>query len=151
MKKLTAPKSKEVAIPLEVLAKVPDKVSFNLAQLCSYEDARKVATYLNTYGIGRGVKPGDDEHGDTLITNPNFPWLPPTVALPGIYVPSWLAGPGGFEVPHSEVDGKKLYWLHFRFHNGREGHNVGLIVDKFNRFPGNAAYVLNYLALEIGF
>lgn len=120
----------------------PKEGDFNLMELATYEEARAIRSLLNTYGTGGGVLPGDDESGSTPVSNPNFPWLPAAVALPGIYQPSWLGGPGGFPIP-SSPGGKK--YLHFRFKNGGEGMNVGLIIDKFKRYPLSPIYVINTL------
>lgn len=119
-----------------------DQTLFNVNQLATYDEARAMRTYLGT--IGGGVLDGDDEKGVQFVANPSMPWLPPTQQIPGIYVPSWEGGPGGFAVPH---DGDKRF-LHFRFKNGASGMNVGLIIDKFRRYPNSPAYVLGEIARE---
>jgi len=44
--------------------------------------------------------------------------------------------------------GAKYFFLHYHFRNGAAGMNVGLIMDKFSRFPMSPAYVLTELAAE---
>ena len=126
---------------------------FNANQLASYEQARALRDLLNQHKIGGGVLPGDDEQGVTLTPNLNFPWLPPVPERVGIYRPIWQAGPGGFSEPNAELhtlEGEivKLLFLHFRFQNGKEGLNVGLILDKFRRYPHSQEYVLGEIAKE---
>jgi len=108
---------------------------FNIAQLATWEQAREYANKLSAGPIvvGGGVKP------ETSNT-----------ASSGIYTPEWLPGPGAFPEPHffDDVSGKKYYNLHFRFRNGAEGMNVGLIVDKFRRYPSSPLYVMRALAAE---
>ena len=108
---------------------------FNLAQLSTYDEAREIAQKLSAGPIvvGGGVKPENSNQD-----------------LSGIYRPSWLPGPGAFPEPNyvDEVTGKKYYFLHFRFRNGAEGMNVGLIKDKFRRYPSSPLYVLGQLAQE---
>jgi hypothetical protein len=127
------------------------KTSFNPAQLATYVEARQIAMLLTAAGIGGGVRPGDDEHGEVEVLNPNMPWLPSVRQIPGIYVPYWLAGPGGFEEPFSNDGVTKKFWLHFRFRNGMEGVNVGLVRELFLSYPKSPAYVLNTLSHEVGF
>ena len=67
----------------------------------------------------------------------------------GIYIPSWVGGPGGFAEPnYVDPTGKKYFFLHYRFRNRAEGMNVGLIIDKFSRYPMSPAYVMTALAAE---
>lgn len=124
-------------------------MTFNPNQLASYAQARALRDYLNSAPqfAGRNVLPGDDEQGAGSVTvpNPNFPWLPPKVIQVGIYIPSWTAGPHADPEPN---DNDKLF-LHFRFVNGFEGANVGLMLDKFSRYPSSPMYVLTALAQEI--
>ena len=100
-----------------------------------WDQAREIARRLSQGPIvvGGGVKPETDD--------PN---------TSGIYIPGWEAGPGGFPAPHyfDEENGKKYYFLHFRFKNGAAGMNVGLIIDRFKRYPTSPAYVLESLAAE---
>lgn len=109
--------------------------AFNIAQLATWEQARETASKLSAGPIvvGDGVKP------ETSNSNTS-----------GIYTPEWLPGPAGFPEPHyfDEKSGKKYYFLHFRFRNGAEGMNVGLIMDKFRRYPNSPVYVTSVLAAE---
>lgn len=91
---------------------------YNLQQLASRAQANELAGVLSVYGIGSGVK-------DT-------------------YIPDFLLS----ETPSAVVDGVKYEWLHFRFNNGAEGINVGLILDMLKRQP-NRAYVFSILQRDI--
>jgi hypothetical protein len=108
---------------------------FNLAQLATWDQAREYAVKLSVgpIVIGGGVLP---ETGD------------PTTS--GIYTEYWLGGPGNFPDPHyfDATTGLNYYSLHFRFQNGAAGMNVGLIIDKFKRFPNSPLYVFGCLAAE---
>ena len=108
---------------------------FNIAQLATWEQARECAAKLSAgpIAVGGGVLPETSN-----------------AATSGIYIPEWLPGPAAFPEPHffDEVTGKKYYFLHFRFRNGAEGMNVGLILDKFKRYPNSPYYVMSVLAAE---
>jgi hypothetical protein len=108
---------------------------FNIAQLATWEQARELAARLSAGPIvvGGGVKPEN--------ANP---------AVSGIYRPDWLPGPAAFPEPHyfDPQSGLKYYFLHFRFQNGAEGMNAGLILDKFRRYPSSPLYVMSVLAAE---
>lgn len=109
--------------------------TFNLAQLATWDEARECAHKLSDGPIvvGDGVLPE--------TTNPN---------TSGIYIPAWFGGNGGFEQPNYADDktGKAYFHLHYRFRNGAEGMNVGLILDRFRRYPSAPFYVLNSLLEE---
>lgn len=110
---------------------------FNLAQLATYAQAKELATKLSTgiIIVGGGVRPGTDEN--------------PGSVKPGIYRPVWEQTPWSVEAHFfNEQTGEKFYFLHFRFMNGAEGMNVGLIQDKFRRYPSSPLYVLSQLAEE---
>jgi len=110
--------------------------NFNPAQLATWDEARKLAadidTFRHTTGVlmGLGVAP---EIGDANTS--------------GIYVPSWVGGPGGFPEPHDSATNR--FWLHFRFNNRVSGINVGLILDKIARYGGNTMYVFSSLANDL--
>lgn len=124
--------------------------TFNPAQLATYAQARVLREYFNANLLGRGIPLGDDENGVTLVQNVNFPWLPPVPQKVGIYIPKWEGGPTAFEAPNGVNQfGEKLFFLHFLFNNGFT-NNVGLCLDKFRRYPGQNAFVLNELNREIG-
>jgi hypothetical protein len=107
--------------------------SFNPAQLSTWADAvayRKLINYSPVfYRLGLQIKPY---------------WIAGD-PLPGIYVPAWSPGPGGFPVP----SGPGTQWYHFRFNNGFEGMNVGLVRDEFLRYPNSPLYVLQQLLIEV--
>lgn len=113
---------------------IPD-TPFNLSQLATWEQARDLAKKLGAapYNVGGGVMP---ETGDP--------------ATSGIYTELWLSGPGNFPEPHyfDEKTGQHYYPLLFRFRNGAGGMNVGLIMDKFRRYPSSPAYVFSTLVAE---
>ncbi len=121
---------------------------FNPTQLATYAEARALRDYLNSTQqfAANPILPGDDESNSTPVPNPNFPWLPPTVAFPraGIYLPTWDAGPHADPEPNQDAS----LFLHFRYTNGREGFNVGLYRTKFQAFPNSPGYVLKNLADE---
>ena len=108
---------------------------FNTNQLATWDQARDCANKLSAGPIvvGSGVKP---ETNDSHTS--------------GIYRPDWIGGPGGFAEPnHTDpVTGEKYFYLHYRFRNGAEGMNVGLIMDKFRRYPNSPMYVMGALAAE---
>src|SRR5260370_35141637 len=106
-----------------------------MAQLATGEDARKYANIANAGPsvVGGGVRPETSDPDKS-----------------GIYIPLWVGGPGGFAEPNytDTQSGKKYCFLHYRFRNGAEGMNVGLIMDKFSRYPMSPAYVMGALAAE---
>lgn len=109
--------------------------NFNPAQLATYTQARVLAadwnkTPVNGALIGGGVR--------AEIDNP---------VLSGIYIPSWLAGPSGFPIPGDPDN--DTFFLHFRLVNGADGINVGLVLDRFARYPMSPTYVWGQLAAEI--
>ena len=112
-----------------------NQVLFNTNQLATWEQARDYANRLSAGPIvvGAGVKP---ETGDPDTS--------------GIYLPSWVGGPGGFAEPNftDPLTGAKYFFLHYRFRNGAHGMNVGLIMDKFRRYPNSPAYVMSALGAE---
>lgn len=112
-----------------------NQVPFNMAQLATWEDARHYANILSAGPIvvGEGVSPETSDPDKS-----------------GIYIPFWVGGPGGFAEPNyiDPATGKKYFFLHFRFRNRAEGMNVGLIIDKFSRYPMSPAYVMTALAAE---
>lgn len=122
--------------------------TFNAAQLATYSEARALRDYLNSTQqfAANPILPGDDESNSAPVPNPNFPWLPPTVAFPraGIYLPTWTPGPHADPEPNADA----ALFLHFRYANGKEGLNVGLAREKFKSFPNSPSYVLDYLATE---
>ena len=112
-----------------------NQVLFNTNQLATWEQARDYANRLSAGPIvvGAGVKP---ETGDPDTS--------------GIYLPSWVGGPGGFAEPNftDPLTGAKYFFLHYRFRNGAHGMNVGLIMDKFRPYPNSPAYVMSALGAE---
>lgn len=108
---------------------------FNQSQLATWEEARECATKLGLGPIvvGNGVSP---ETNNTSTS--------------GIYHPEWSGGPAGFPPPNytDETTGTKYFFLHYRFRNGAEGMNVGLILSQFRRYPSSPIYVMMQLAAE---
>jgi hypothetical protein len=102
--------------------------TFNPNQLAIWEEAREIAKKIDAFRQAHGVNMGGGVVPETKDANTS-----------GIYVPQWSGGPGGFPEPNdAEHD---LFWLHFRFANGRSGVNVGLILDGLKRYGGNEMYV----------
>jgi hypothetical protein len=110
--------------------------TFNPNQLATWDDARALAAQIETFRITTGVPMGGGVKPETADANTS-----------GLYVPSWVGGPGGFPEPN-DVENLK-YWLHFRFQNGASGINVGLILDKLVRYGGNTMYVFSSLANDL--
>ncbi len=114
---------------------VTNQVPFNPAELATWVQARQYAKILSSGPIvvGGGVHVENHDPG-----------------VSGIYIPNWDGGPGGFAEPNSvdPVTGVKSLFLHYRFLNGATGMNVGLIIDKFKRYPNSPFYVLTALAQE---
>jgi hypothetical protein len=112
-----------------------NQVLFNTAQLATWDQARQYAKILSSGPIvvGGGVHV---ENHDSNVS--------------GIYIPAWESGPGGFAEPNyiDPQTGVKYLFLHYRFVNGAVGMNVGLIMDKFKRYPNSPLYVLSALAQE---
>ncbi len=113
-------------------------MTYNLAQLATYKQAEALSLYLGTQ-VGGGVLPGTDE-------DPNAHWPPPG---PGTYRPVWTEAPWS-EEPHytDPITGDKYFYLHYRYYNGAEGMNVGLMLDKYKRYPASPQYVTSELAKE---
>lgn len=95
--------------PDYVPPKEKNAMSFNPDQLATWKEATLIARKLTEAGIGGGVRP--------QVRNPN---------ASGIYLPSFLVYP-----PPGD---KGSFFLHFRFNNGKEGFNVGLIRGQFARY-----------------
>ena len=109
------------------------ETNFNVAQLATWEQAREIAARLSQGPIvvGNGVAPESSN-----------------AARSGIYIPEWLTHTG-FAVPHHvDADGKQYLYLHFRFKNGAEGMNVGLVREQFKRYATSPLYVQKCLADE---
>ncbi len=121
--------------------------TFNPAQLATYAEARALRDAINHNQrfVANPIIPGDDELAPVPVPDPNFPWLPPKVPTVGIYIPHWESGPHGDVIPS---DGDKLF-LHFRMKDGKDGFNVGLWRDKFERYPNSPEYVFMSLAADV--
>lgn len=114
---------------------------FNQAQFSTFEDARALVAEMQAFGqnfghqIGEGVRPESTDNSKSGIYDLSKDFLP---------------GPAGFEPPHSTNEkGEPTYWLHLRFQNGREGVNVGLVLDRLKRYPYSHGYVFASLAQEV--
>jgi hypothetical protein len=132
---VVTPPSPPQPLPLPPTPGPVQQVPFNMAQLATWEDARRYAVILSAGPIvvGGGVCPETNDANTS-----------------GIYLPTWVGGPGGFAEPNyaDPVTGTKYFFLHYRFLNKAEGMNVGLIIDKFGRYPMSPSYVLATLAAE---
>lgn len=101
----------------------------NARELATYEQARQLRDYLNSkLSAPYVVLPGDDEG---LQSGPTT----------GIYIPHFFGTP-----PPSQGE---FHYIVFQFASGANGFNVGLIIDKFSRYPMSPAYVLSAIAAEI--
>ena len=117
--------------------------ALNVRQLSSYAEGRALAAAINNRPrpMGGGVAPGDDEF------RPHEDGTEDRTA--GIYIPAWLVGPAAFRQGQAvDPNGVKYYSLHLRFRNGRSGMNVGLILEKFARYPLSQEYALGEIAKE---
>ncbi len=110
-------------------------MSFNQTQLATWQQARDLAQQLSTGPVlvGNGVKPENQD-----------------MSVSGIYIPDWMGGPANFAEPNftDENTGDQYFFLHFRFNNGAEGMNVGLIGDTLKRYANSPAYAMSILADE---
>jgi hypothetical protein len=108
------------------------QVSFNPAELCTWAKAIALAKRISEdpqfVGAGIHVLPRTQNMNNS-----------------GIYIPSWVGGPGGFEEPQNG----NQFFLHYRFNNGMEGMNAGLVREKFASFPNSPAYVIGQLLQEV--
>ncbi len=108
--------------------------AFNPAELATWDEARTLRKLLNYSPIfyTKGLQ--------------CLPWWGSvTNDTSGIYIPPWTPGPHGDPEPNS---GQSMF-LHFRFSNGMEGMNVGLVREFFGRYPTSPLYVLSQLAIEV--
>jgi hypothetical protein len=99
-------------------------MGFNKAQLATLTEARALAEELKNYGLIINSESEDQNKS-------------------GIYLPDWRTEGGP-----SPNEGDAL-WYHFRFTNGADGVNVGLIQDRLSRYPNSPAYVFRSLVEEI--
>lgn len=109
-------------------------ISFNPEQLSTWAEVIKYRNLLNSlkdfngFLVGNGVK---------KLTNDPL--------TSGGYLPTWAVGPG-----NPEPNAGNSRWYHFRFNNGFEGVNVGLVRGMFLRYPNSPLYVIGELKKEIG-
>lgn len=109
-------------------------VPYNAEELATFDEAVAIRKTLNYsavfYKLGLQILPW---------------WNNPTPDKSGIYLPPWAPGPHGDPEPNS---GQALFY-HFRWSNGMEGMNVGLVRGLFARYPASPLYVMNQLLLEV--
>lgn len=121
-------------VDVGILEKVIILGLFNPEQLATWTEAKDIALHFKNpiQGrlIGGGLKP-----------------LTSKVETSGIYLPVWVGGPGGF--PEPRIGSSRQYL--FRFKNGFEGVNCGLVRELFKKYPTAPQYVMSELANEIGF
>jgi hypothetical protein len=107
-------------------------VPFNPAQLATWAEAIALANLINTSSTfkaaGVFILPQDPTHQHS-----------------GAYIPLWVGGPHGDPPPQIG----NAYWIHFRFTNGMEGMNAGLVRQKFLAYPLSPLYVLGELLKEV--
>lgn len=109
-------------------------IAFNPEELSTWGEVKKYRDILNTTRDSNGFLVG----GGVKIFN-NDP------LTSGGYLPLWAVGPGN---PEPQIGNSK--WYHFRFNNGFEGVNVGLVRGMFMRYPTSPLYVIGQLRKEIG-
>ncbi len=107
-------------------------VPFNPAQLATWPEAIAMVKRINEskqfQAVGLSILPQDPAHRHS-----------------GAYLPPWDPGPHGDPEPHIGDS----YWIHYRFTNGMEGMNAGLVREKFKSFPQAPDYVLSQLLIEV--
>lgn len=116
----------------------------NAAQLSTLAQAMDYASKLSGGAIvvGGGIlapvaRTPDMQDGDPDYTN----------SQSGIYLEPWVNA--GSQTPPGKIaDGDVYFPFQFRFKNGAAGMNVGLIIDKFRRYPTAPSYVMGTLAAE---
>ncbi len=107
-------------------------VPFNPAEICTWAKAMALANRIN-------MSPQFQQAGIHILPRTQ------NMDTSGVYIPSWVSGPGGFQEPQNGNE----FFLHFRFSNGFEGMNCGLVREKFASYPLSPAYVLGTLLLEV--
>lgn len=107
---------------------------FNPEQLATWTEAKDIALHFKIPFQGRLIGGGLDP-------------LTSKVETSGIYLPVWIGGPGGF--PEPRIGNSRAYL--FRFKNGFQDVNCGLVRELFKRYPTAPQYVMYELAKEIGF
>ena len=100
------------------------KVAFNPDQLATWNQAEKYAKRINN----------------------SAPFRQAGITVAEIYLPSWISGPGGSPEPSGPDN---LKWLHYKFSNGMDGVNVGLVVTEFQLYPAAPLYVFNWLLAQV--
>jgi hypothetical protein len=109
-------------------------ITFNPDELSTWTEVVKFRNILNNTRDSNGFLVGG---GVKVLTNDPL--------TSGGYLPSWAVGPGN---PEPQIGNSK--WYHFRFNNGFEGVNVGLVRGMFGRYPTSPLYVVGQLRKEIG-
>lgn len=107
---------------------------FNHSQLATWAQARNLAVRLAAHSLNPGG-------GVARETND-----PETS---GIYTQLWLNA-GDEPAPYwkDPETGYEYFPLLYRFNNGGLGMNVGLILDKFERYPKSPDYVMHEIYME---
>lgn len=96
-----------------------------MSQYTSLFEAASLAFQLNSQGIGDGVLPYNPEtEHEQVEPDPN------DAHRSGVYIPEYA---GGSPVP-TPADGQNKFY-HFRFRNGAEGINAGLVRDAIAYSP----------------
>jgi hypothetical protein len=110
------------------------QVAFNPAQLSTWAEATRLAAILSKSAAFQAA-------GISIL--PQKPTTDPSQS--GVYIPTWVGGPGGFQEPSIG----NVFFIHFRWSNGMEGMNAGLVRDKFGRFPLSPLYVIGQILEEV--
>lgn len=110
--------------------------TFNPAELSTWAEATFYARIIDSSALflNAGIQ-----------IKPQVPFQPGVPSGSGIYLPPWSPGPHGDPEPQI---GNSI-WLHYRFTNGMQGMNAGLVRDSFRRYPNSPLYVLSQLLIEV--
>lgn len=117
-------------------------MSFNLAQLATLDQAKELAAQINATKFANGTPEGVQIGGGILPYSE-------TNAQSGIYLPDWLTNTGSEPPSETNPEGQREFYYHFRFRNGVEGVNVGLILDMLQRHWTAPMYVLKLVFDEV--
>jgi len=114
--------------------------NFNPAQLATIEEAREIARLINSTPMALTDRDPEPIGGGILPESKD-------PKLSGIYDPVWLTVNEPTAPPSSDRPG--ALFLHFRFANGCDAINVGLVREQFKRYPSAPLYVLRQLRIEV--
>ncbi len=114
---------------------------FNAEQVATWDEARAIRESINNHPLFKNSNLQIMSESSGWTKHPLYDWLPMVKTKSGIYIPEWLSGPHSDPTPQIGIS----YWLHFRYNNGFEDSNVGLIRTKFKAYPTSPDHVFEYL------